>query len=170
MIFWTWWKNIWILLKNLFKIPEQLPFREYEKLDLPTTHIDRLNHKNDMTDETKKLYEFLDQLKNWHENLKSEVEETKALARAAEKKKHRKRFWRMVLEKDSEAYAINQVFHEFEEKFDLGFKEVETSKVESDTLPGVFYDVIKMENASTEEILTTVAKCPSGALSIKKTD
>ncbi len=29
---------------------------------------------------------------------------------------------------------------------------------------------INMENASTEEILTTVAKCPSGALSIKKTD
>nr|WP_315153966.1 (4Fe-4S)-binding protein [uncultured Flavobacterium sp.] len=26
---------------------------------------------------------------------------------------------------------------------------------------------IKMENAKTEEILTTVAKCPSGALSIK---
>jgi uncharacterized Fe-S cluster protein YjdI len=27
---------------------------------------------------------------------------------------------------------------------------------------------IKMENAKTEEILATVAKCPSGALSIKK--
>lgn len=26
---------------------------------------------------------------------------------------------------------------------------------------------IKMENAKTEEIVTTVAKCPSGALSIK---
>ena len=103
-----------------------------------------------MTDETKKLYEFLDQLKAWHENLRSEVEETKALARAAEKKKHRKRFWRMVLEKDSEAYAINQVFHEFQDKFDLGFKEVETSKVESDTLPGVFYDVIRLENARGE--------------------
>lgn len=29
---------------------------------------------------------------------------------------------------------------------------------------------IKMENASTEEISSTVAKCPSGALSIKKTE
>jgi uncharacterized Fe-S cluster protein YjdI len=29
---------------------------------------------------------------------------------------------------------------------------------------------IKMENASTEEISATVAKCPSGALSIKKAD
>ncbi len=27
---------------------------------------------------------------------------------------------------------------------------------------------IKIENAKTEEILTTVEKCPSGALSIKK--
>jgi uncharacterized Fe-S cluster protein YjdI len=29
---------------------------------------------------------------------------------------------------------------------------------------------IKMENATTTEILATVAKCPSGALSIKKTE
>lgn len=28
---------------------------------------------------------------------------------------------------------------------------------------------IKVENASTEEIIHTVSKCPSGALSIKKT-
>ena len=103
-----------------------------------------------MTQEQEKLYEFLYQLKVWHENLKSEVEEVKALARAAEKKKHRKRFWRMVLEKDSEAYAINQVYREFQDKFDLGFKEVETRKEESDTLPGVFYDVIRLENARGE--------------------
>ena len=52
--------------------------------------------------------------------------------------------------KISECYAINEVYREFEYKFDLGFKEVETRKEESDTLPGVFYDVIKMENARGE--------------------
>ncbi len=41
-------------------------------------------------------------------------------------------------------------------------------------LPSVFQPKeqpwIKVENASTEEIRATVAKCPSGALSIKKTE
>ena len=39
-------------------------------------------------------------------------------------------------------------------------------------LPAVFqpktHPWIKLENATTEEIVSTVAKCPSGALSIKK--
>lgn len=40
------------------------------------------------------------------------------------------------------------------------------------TLPKVYHPKekpwVKPENASTEEIITQVAKCPSGALSIKK--
>jgi ribosomal protein L20A (L18A) len=103
-----------------------------------------------MTDETKKLYEFLDQLKNWHEQLESEAKEYEATARLTVKKKRRKNTFRLAAEKYSECYAINEVYREFEYKFDLGFKEVKTHKEESKTMPGVFYDVIRLENARGE--------------------
>jgi hypothetical protein len=103
-----------------------------------------------MTQEQEKLYEFLDQLKSWHENLESAAKEFEASARLIEKKKGRKAGFRQAVEKYSEAYAIKQVFYKFEDKFDLGFKEVSTSKVESGTLPGVFYDVITLQNLRGE--------------------
>lgn len=102
-----------------------------------------------MTQEQEKLYEFLDQLKAWQQQLSDDAKENKKHAKTL-KKKDRKFTHRYVAELESQAYVISQAYAEFEAKFDLGFKEVETSKVESDKLPGVFYDVIKLENTRGE--------------------
>ena len=102
-----------------------------------------------MTQEQEKLYEFLDQLKAWQQQLSDDAKENEKHAKTL-KIKDRKKTYRYVSELESQAYAISQVYAEFEEKFDLGFKEVETSKVESKTLPGVFYDVIKLERLNGE--------------------